>query len=227
VVIKFGEGGWITLVITGGLISLSLLIKAHYNSVRLEIIRIQKELRNTIPLLMDKMKQRFAVEKPEVREQEHHTAILLTNGYSSLSIYSFFKTLESFDVIYNKIVFLQIGVVDTNSLKGYDQVEKIKENLEQDLQKFTYLAKQLGLASETIYSVGTDVIEEVEKMAPDILQKYPNPAFIGGQLIFEKNNFITGLLHNHTISAIQRKLHQLGIMTVIVPISLKRIHHMN
>jgi hypothetical protein len=63
-----------------------------------------------------------------------------------------------------------------------------------------------------------DFVEEVGKMAPGIVKKYPNAVFFGGQLVFPKETFITRLLHNYAVFAVQRDLYREGIPVVIMPI---------
>jgi len=84
----------------------------------------------------------------------------------------------------------------------------------------------MGLTAEYRFSIGTDVVEEVDKMIPEIAAKYPGAIFIGGQLIFGGNNTFSRLLHNYTIFAIQRKLYRHGMTTIVIPIPLE-IDHFN
>jgi hypothetical protein len=68
--------------------------------------------------------------------------------------------------------------------------------------------------------LGTDVVEEVDKLIHEIIRKYPNPVFVGGQLIFNGNAGFSRLMHNYTIFTIQRNLYKHDITTIVVPVSL-------
>src|SRR6185503_14725554 len=41
---KFGDGGWVTLVITGLVIALCLWVKNHYHQVGRKLVRLSEEL---------------------------------------------------------------------------------------------------------------------------------------------------------------------------------------
>jgi hypothetical protein len=106
-------------------------------------------------------------------------------------------------------------------MRGHEQIDKMTENIILDLQKYKYLVEKMCLTAEFKYSIGTDVVEEVDKMIPDIEARYPGAVFIGGQLIFEGNGTLSRLLHNYTIFAIQRKLYMHGMTTIVIPIPLE------
>jgi len=59
-------------------------------------------------------------------------------------------------------------------------------------------------------------------MVPEVLEKYPNSTFIGGQLIIRGMYRISRVLHNFTIFSIQRRLYKHGLTTIIIPISLDK-----
>jgi hypothetical protein len=106
-------------------------------------------------------------------------------------------------------------------MRGHEHVDKLIENIILDLQKYKYLVEKMGMTAEYLYSVGTDVVEEVDKMIPEIAAKFPGAIFIGGQLIFGGNTGFSRLLHNYTIFAIQRKLYRHEITTIVIPIPLE------
>ena len=218
-IIKFEEGGWVTIVITGVLSVVAVIIKRHYNFVRKEIIEIQKKIKQVIPDIISVMK--FRMKKTNFGSFDiitNRTVVLLVNGYGGLGLYSLFKTLNDFNGTYNNIVFVEVGVMDSIKFKGFDKIDKLKENIEIDMKKYIYIAEQLGLHGDSYYAIGTDIVEEIDKLIPVITAKYPNPVFVGGQLLFEGNAFFNKLLHNYTIFAVQRNLYKHGITTIVIPI---------
>jgi hypothetical protein len=80
------------------------------------------------------------------------------------------------------------------------------------------LMKRNGLYSEGIAEIGVDVIDEVMKITPKIIERFPAAMFFGGQLVFEKDSFVHRLLHNHIVFSLQRKLYHQGVPFVILPI---------
>jgi amino acid transporter len=222
IILKFKEGGWITLLITSMLGITAFLIKKHYDVVRKKLILIQKEVMHVIPEIIINLKKKHKIKVNHKNiNGSRKTVVILVNGYNGLGLYSLFRIIDSFSPECQHIVFLQVGLVDSKSMKGHDQLDKLKENIILDLQKYKYVAEQMGLTASYCYSIGTDVVEEVEKMIPDIASRYPGAIFIGGQLIFGGNTGISRLLHNYTIFAIQRKLYQHGMTTIVIPIPLE------
>lgn len=220
-VLKFSEGGWITLIITSLLSILALIIRSHYEKIRRNIIELQKEIMHKVPDLMKELKRKIARNSKEKKNNNNNrTAIILVNGYNGMGLYSTFKLIESFSESYSKIVFMQIGILDSKFFKGNAQMDRLKENIALDLKKYIHIANQLGMEAESTFSIGTDVVEEVDKLIPEITSHYKNPVFIGGQLIFEGNSYFSKLLHNYTIFAIQRNLYKHGITSIVIPVSL-------
>jgi len=222
-VIKFEEGGWITLVITSCLVALSLYIKKHYNQIGKEIGNIQGIMNTKMPELVNILKNKIKLVKTDKEiETTDSTAVILVNGYSAIGLYSLFYLLNTFHNTYKNFVFISVGVVDSGSFNSHEQLEILKLQIENDLQKYTKLIKELGCNAEYRYSVGTDVSEEVVRMVPEVLAKYPNSTFVGGQLIIRGMYRISRVLHNFTIFSIQRRLYKHGLTTIVIPISLDK-----
>ena len=222
IILKFGEGGWITLVITGLLSVSAIIIKTHYNGVRKKLLIIQKQVIKLIPEIIIHLNNKHKSSHRKGRSDEPgKTVVMLVNGYNGLGLFSLFRIIDNFNSECRHIVFIEIGLIDSNSMKGHDQFDRLSENIVIDLLKYKYLVEKLGITSEYKYAIGTDVVEEVDKMIPEIATRYPGAVFIGGQLIFEGNVTLSRLLHNYTIFAIQRKLYRHGMTTIVIPIPLE------
>ena len=222
-VIKFDEGGWITILITGSIVVMAISIKKHYLKIGKDIAKIQREMNSQIGDWVNilKSKNEWRNKQTEITPLDS-TAVVLVNGYTGIGLYSVFNILNRFHGAYKNFVFIQVGIVDSDSFHQEDTIGKLKTNIEQDLNKYVYLIKQLGYHAEYRFALGTEVTEEVEKMTPEILEKFPNSTFVGGQLIFEGMYQFAKILHNFTIFSIQRKLYNHGITTVVIPISLEK-----
>ena len=228
IIIKFDEGGWITILITGALVSFAVYIKQHYIKIGKEIGRIQQVMNSKMPETIAELNQNHR-RKSDDRTIDVHdmTAVILVNGYSGIGLYSLFKILSKFKDVYKNFVFIQIGIVDADSFHQEAVVETIKQNIEQDLSKYVYLIKQLGYNAEYRYSIGTDVAEEVLNIVPEVVEKYTNTTFIGGQLVFGGTYRITRILHNYTIFSIQKRLYNIGLTSIVIPISLRKAVQVN
>lgn len=222
IIVKFDEGGWITILITGALVSLAFYIKGHYKSIGKEIVRIQDVMNSKMPETIDDLKKHMTRKSVAEITKNDMTAVILVNGYSGIGLYSLFKILSKFKDVYKNFIFIQVGIVDADSFHQGDVIESITENIQKDLNKYVDLIKELGYNAEYRFGIGTDVTEEVMKIVPEITEEYKNTTFIGGQLVFSGTYRASRILHNYTIFAIQRRLYKHGLTTIIIPISLKK-----
>lgn len=227
IIIKFHEGGWITMVITGAIVGMAAYIKSHYNKMGKEIGRIQKIMNTKMPETIEDLKTNLSRKTRSKIENDDMTAVILVNGYTGIGLYSLFKILSKFRDVYKNFVFIQVGIVDADSFHKEHVIESLTESIIQDLSKYAYLIRQLGYNAEYRYGIGTDVVAEVMKLVPEITEKYQNTTFIGGQLVFGGTYRVSRLLHNYTIFSIQRRLYKLGLTTIIIPISLKKALQVN
>ena len=222
-IMKFREGGWLTLVITGVLVFLAVMIKRHYIDIAQRIIKTQRLLNPKMNQIINTLRLKKPYDASDPIDKMAPTAVIMINRYSGVGLYSFFYFISSFSKVFKNIIFLQVGLVDTHNSKSIEFIEKMNENILADLNKYVYLANLMGFHAEHRNSVGTNIAEEVYKLTPTILQEYPNSLFIGGQLIIKGSFQITKLLHNYTIFEIQRKLYKMGITTIVIPVSLEDI----
>jgi hypothetical protein len=61
-------------------------------------------------------------------------------------------------------------------------------------------------------------VEEICGLAGKMFADYPNAIFFGGRIVFKEETFLSRILYNYVTFAVQRRLHQLGIPFVIVPV---------
>ena len=87
-----------------------------------------------------------------------------------------------------------------------------------DLKSFVDYANCLGWYAEYRYSLGIDVIDELEKLSKSVVKEFPRSVFFAGKLVFEQENLFTRLLHNHTPFTLEQKLQFAGLEMMILPI---------
>ena len=84
--------------------------------------------------------------------------------------------------------------------------------------------RQNGLAADARTAVGTDLVEELEEIAPALVKEYPQAVFFLGQLIMPNETIITRLLHNNVTQVVQRRLYGLGVPFVTLPVKVQPWH---
>ena len=220
-VLKFNEGGWVTMVITGLLVMAAFIIKGHYNSTthtlkRLDVIVEAAVL--TGAAVHDKESDRSCL--LPVFDPKAKTAAILVSGFNGLGLHTLFSVFRLFGDSYKNYVFVEIGSIDAGNFKGADEIEHLGNFVRNETSKYVDYMKEHGYYAEAYFSLGTDVVEEVNKLVPTITEKFPNIVFFGGQLVFIKESLMDRWLHNYTVFAIQRNLYVQGIPFVILPVKV-------
>jgi len=219
VILKFEEGGWITIVITGSLVGLAFLIKGHYKNTQKLLGRLDSLVEAAGYSLKDKPASAQDTARPApAYDPTGKTAVLLVNGFNGLGLHTLLNIIRHFGGTFKNFVFVEVGVVDAGTFKGTAELDNLREKVKGDLDRYAEFVNRQGFYAEGFASFGTDVVEQVGKVAPDILEKYPNAIFFGGQLVFPKPSLFTGFLHNYTIFAVQRYFYTQGIPIMMMPI---------
>jgi hypothetical protein len=66
-------------------------------------------------------------------------------------------------------------------------------------------------------AIGTDAVDEAERLCLMVAAEYPRTTFFAGQVIFGREKWYHRLLHNQTAFAIQRRLQLAEKNMVILP----------
>ncbi|MBI5213369.1 MAG: hypothetical protein HY957_08360 [Nitrospirae bacterium] len=218
-VFKFFEGGWATLLITGTLILLAILVKRHYKGVGVLLRRLDSLVHTPEFSAAGLSPEATAIAVPEPKfDPNGKTAVLLVSGFNGMGLHTLFGILRMFGGVFKNFVFVQVGVLDVGNFKGVQEVGHLETQIKCDVERYVQLMKRNGFYAEGICEIGVDVIDEVMKITPRIIERFPQAMFFGGQLVFEKDSFVHRLLHNHIVFALQRKLYHQGIPFVILPI---------
>lgn len=221
VVLKFNEGGWITIFITGSLIFFAIIIRRHYGRTR----KLLKRLNGLVEVAGAEMKniankqKTGAEQKSEIAcNPKEKTAVLFVNGFSGTGLHTLFNIIRLFQGIYKNFVFVQIGLVDSGVFKGAGEIESLQEHIRKDCQRYVEYMRAHGYYAESVTSIAVDIIDETVLLAPKIIERFPNAIFFAGQLVFPEDTFFTRWLHNYSAFAIQRRFYHRGIPIVILPI---------
>ncbi len=209
--VKFPEGGWITLVITGTFIAVSFLIRRHYRKAQQAIRRLDELLLQLPPVTVS------SVQEPMLRRVAP-TAAIMVSGYNGLGMHVFFSVIRSFPGTFRNFIFLSAGVVDSTIFKGAEEVVNLDADLKNQLQNYVEFAKGHGYYAEARSEVGTEVIEIIGHLAEGAARDFPNTVFFSGQLVFQEESVVTRFLHNQTAFLAQKKLVFTGLPMIILPV---------
>ncbi|MFH1075927.1 MAG: APC family permease [Pseudomonadota bacterium] len=213
VVLKFHEGGWVTIFVTGSLIAAVLLIKKHYSRAG----ELLQKLNTLVSVVSEEMNTFKSKKSPEF-DPHSKTAVILVSGFNGIGLHTLMNVIKVFDNIFKNYVFVQIGVVDAGTFKGSEEISQLHVHTNNDTFRYVEYMKQHGYYAESFTAIGNDVIKEVIELTPKIREKFSNIIFFGGQLVLPEENFITKWLHNYITFELQRRFYQEGTPFMIMPI---------
>ena len=205
---KFREGGWLTVLATSALIALCMAIRRHYAGVFARLKRLDQIL-GALPSQ--------AVAKRSL-DPKKPTAVMLVGGYSGLGIHSLLTVLKLFPRYFQNVLFVTVGVVDSATFQGVEEVDRVREQAEEGLRKYVEQAERMGLPADARLAMGTEAVAESVRVASEIAQDFPRAIFFAGKLIFERERWFDRFLHNETAYAMQRRLQFAGLQMVVLPV---------
>jgi amino acid transporter len=211
VVEKFGEGGWVTVVITSLVITVCFAIHRHYEGVKARLKEVD-EIFSAAPCPK--------CENPPRLDPEAPTAVFMVGSSRGGGIHTVLWVQRLFPNHFKNFIFISAKAVDAHSYGGTEQIAQLRETLERSLAFYVDYCHANGLASASRFSLGTDRVEELVKLAEGVQKDFPNCVFFTSKLVFHSENWVTRLLHNQTALALQRHLHLNGMQMVILPMQL-------
>lgn len=215
VILKFTQGAWMTIFVTGVLIMVCILIHRHYSRVRAKLTELNAQLGDMQTLVASK-----GDEPPRALDPKKQTAVLLVNAYGGLGIHTLLILLKTFPGQFSQIYFASVGVLDSGNFKGVEEVGKLRAERQKVIDQYVLLAQTLGLAADGEYTLGTDPVAESSALCLKIRERFPRSVFFAGKLLFEAEKWYYPLLHNETAYAISRRLQLQGIPMVVMPIRI-------
>jgi len=208
-IFKFREGGWVTLAATGVFVAMCVLVRRHYQQVR-GVLKSLDEVLTDLPLPAREHAPELGPDGP--------TAVVLVEAYAGLGIHTLLSVQRMFPRHFKNLVFVSVGLVDSGQFKGTESVHALEEKVRGDLEKYVELGQRMGYYSEYRFTVGTDLIEELEEICLDLQKEFRRSMVFAGQLVFQRETVFTRTLHHETAFSIQRRLQFAGIQVIILPI---------
>lgn len=207
--LKFREGGWVTMLSTAALVALCVVIRRHYRRVRTHLASLDEALLD-VPLPERNHSPGLATEGP--------TAIVLVESYEGLGVHTLLSIQRLMPHHFRNFVFVSAGLVDSAQFKGASELHALESKVRTDLERYLPLAERMGAYAEYRYTLGTDIVDELTGMCLDLVKEFRRPVVFLGQLVFQRENLFTRSLHHETAVSLQRRLQFSGIQVIILPI---------
>lgn len=210
VVEKFDAGGWLTIVITSCVILIGFSIKRSYKHIA------EKLNKNSLQVPSEEKREM----KAQHLEHGQPTAVFILGQNIGSTVYATEWVYKTFPNVYKNFVFVGVGEVDSDAFSEDEVWEKQKKDIKQKLRYLVNHWHNIGIASTSYISYGTDVVEKVSDLTEKIKHDFPNATFFSTKLIMKDENIFTRMLFNETSYILQRKLHNMGHTIIVIPMNI-------
>ncbi len=215
--VKFFEGGWITLLVTGVLIGLAFWIKRYYKLTQKKLQRLN-DLVEAAAAADDSITT--IVKHPPVRDTKARTAVFLVRGFNGMGLHTLLGVIRMFPKVYQNFIFIQVGILDAGNFKGANEVENLRKHTEAEVKRYVSYINRHGYYSESHVALGTDIVDEAEKLCNEVADQFPQSQFFAGKLVFDDESRFAQWLHNYTVVELQRRLYHDNRVMLILPIKV-------
>jgi hypothetical protein len=206
---KGEQGGWVTIVVTTLVVGLCFLIRRHYRAVQTNLKRLDT--------ILEVLPPHSGGPRPVI-DPKAPTAVLLVGGYGGLGVHALLTVQRTFPGFFKNFIFVSVGVVDSASMKGIEEVDRVRLRTQSSLEQYVDLAHRLKLAAEYRMEIGTEAVAEAEKLCISISKEFPRAVFFAGKLVFQKERWFQRVLHNESAYALQRRLQFDGLNAMVMPV---------
>lgn len=208
---KFDLGGWITILITGGTVTVCIFIRKHYRRMNILKRKLDQEL--AVPLPKDDKAA------PTI-ETNQPTGVFLVKGLGA-AMHSVLWVERMFPGHFKNFIFISHGEVDIGSFGSDKKLEKLQRDTDRILNYLVSFSYQQGIAAESFSEFGTDSVTDLMRIAEQINRRYSNVVYFASRYVYPKESWWTRILHSDITTIIQKRLHAFGARMLILPLNLK------
>lgn len=213
---KFTDGGWLTMVITALTIGFCFMVREHYRKVGVQLNEADKMFASHFHVDNIDVDKLISIENSEDK-----TAVFFVTKHYGAGLHTLLWVQRMFPDVFKNFVFITSGEIDSEVFANEEIFKKkYRQDLNHTIEGYRNFCSEHGMASEGYFSYGVNGVDELLKMAEQIQIDYPNCVFFGSKLVFVDENWWTRLLHNNTVTLLQRQLHLRGMQMVILPMKV-------
>ncbi|MDB5968304.1 MAG: family permease [Hydrocarboniphaga sp.] len=211
VVEKFLLGGWVTLVITGAVAALCVIVRRHYDEVR----RLMAHVDQYAP----RVSWLEELQSPPL-DPAGCTAIVLVGANRGAGYRTLEWVLDKFPGKFRNFVFVAVGEVDRDAFDSARSLAALQARLQNSLAYFIGYCASQNIAATSYESYGADPQSELTSLVDQVFEDYPDSVCFASRIVFRNENLFTSMLHNQLPLSVQRHLHGQGREMIVVPVKL-------
>jgi amino acid transporter len=209
---KFAEGAWMTVLITGLVIALCVVIRRHYNETGRQLAKVDALFATATPPA--------PVENPPALSPAEPTAVFLIGRSLGTGMHTLLASKRLFPNQFKNYVFISVGEIDSESFRAEELLAQMTKEVQKNLDQYVNYCHRRGMAATSFHRFGADTVEELMTLCDEVLQKFPSSVFFASKLLFENDIPGSWLLHNQTALMMQQRLQMRGITMVILPMKV-------
>ena len=213
---KFTEGGWLTVVITTCVVTFCFLVRTHYRNVGKKL----KEADTIFATHFNNADLKNFQFLP-IENKSGKTAVFFVTKHYGAGLHALLWVRRLFPNVFENYIFLTSGEIDSESLANDEIFKKqYRKDLHSIIERYRFFCTENKLPSEGLFSYGIDEIAELIKLSEFVEQDYSDCVFFASKLVFVDESWWSRMLHNNTVSLLQRELHLQGKQMVILPMKI-------
>jgi amino acid transporter len=207
---NFFPSGILSLLLTALVVAIGYVCRRAYQ-------RHNELKRNLDKSLEVKLGDREEVEI--ISDPSAPTAVFLVNRLGA-AMHTILWVERLFPNHFKNYVFLSYGMVDTGTFGSTKALEILQTQTSRVLKYLTYFSTQRGIATVVREEFGTQPIEDIVIMAEKINKEFTNTVYFAARYIYPDENIFTRMMHSDFSLMVQRKLQNVGVKMLIVPLDL-------
>ncbi|MCC2625220.1 MAG: amino acid transporter [Burkholderiales bacterium] len=213
---KFTEGAWLTLVITTCVVTFCFFVRNHYRNVGKKLVEADRVFANHF----DEIELKNQPTLP-ISDKNAKTAVFFVTKHYGAGLHALLWVKRLFPDVFKNYIFLTSGEIDSATLSN-DEIfgNQYRKDLNTIVERYKLFCTEHGMESEGLFSYGVDEISELIKLTEYVQQDYPDCVFFASKLVFVDETWWSRLLHNNTVTVLQRQLHLQGKQMVILPMKI-------
>jgi len=189
-----------------------LAVRRHYEWIGTKRTELDEQFALSAQALVD---------IPEVPNfLDRGTAVILATDRPGQAIHALLWIQRLFPDQFANVLFVRVIEVDVATMGKIDQWNKIKADADASMAQMVGFCAYAGLHAEGVIAHATDPVQELERLLSQAVQERADAVCFANKLILPPRQRLAEWLHNGTALHLQRRLHELGIPLVILPIKL-------
>ena len=156
-----------------------------------------------------------------IEDKTARTAVFFVSNHYGAGLHAVLWVRRLFPEVFKNFIFLTSGEIDSAAFST-DEIHQssYRRDLNSIIERYRLFCTKQNLPSDGLFSYGVDEADELIKLSEYVEQSYPDCVFFASKLVFVDENWWLRLLHNNTVSFLQRKLHLAGRQMVILPMKI-------